>query len=409
MSNPILKRIYIKANAELKSPICISNGDEINSDKDIIKDYNGNPFLPATSIVGAMRAYLAESDAKIVFGSKDTNMSPVIVYDTIIINPGKVSIRDGIGLDENKITITGQKFDYEILENGNMDLQLEVIIRENEKESIIITALKNIMAGIKSGEIRFGHKKNRGFGRVNIRGISMKEYSKDSEEKWYDFNWADMNDVTTDWASINPDKYIKISVPLVLHGGISIRQYSAEPKKADYTHLTSNKQPVIPGTSWNGAIRHRAGEILQELGGDSEWLKPIFGDVSIKEKKAISSKIVFGESVLSDSVAVPVTRNKINRFDNSTIDQALFSEISYFGGKCNLDIMVKKDADANWVLGLIALVIKDIKYGFLAIGGQTAIGRGLFISKGIAPIENEDNYLKEFYKHFNLAIEEGKK
>ena len=75
-----------------------------------------------------------------------------------------------------------------------------------------------------------------------------------------------------------------------------------------------------------------------------------------------------------------MTRVKINRFDSSAISGGLYSEISFFGGSTNLEILVRKDKSDNYkaAMGLLYLVISDIMNGFVAIGGQTAVGRGIF-------------------------------
>ena len=56
--------------------------------------------------------------------------------------------------------------------------------------------------------------------------------------------------------------------------------------------------------------------------------------------------------------------------------------MAYFNGTTVLGIKVKKsikqDNDNNKIIGLIALVIKDIDNGLIALGGQTSIGRGIF-------------------------------
>ncbi len=58
---------------------------------------------------------------------------------------------------------------------------------------------------------------------------------------------------------------IHIEVPLVMKGGISIRQYAAKKNEPDFVHITSNGVPVISGSTFAGAIRHRVEQILGEL------------------------------------------------------------------------------------------------------------------------------------------------
>ncbi len=58
---------------------------------------------------------------------------------------------------------------------------------------------------------------------------------------------------------------VHIEVPLKMKGGISIRQYAAKKNEPDFVQLTDHGKPVIPGSSFAGAIRHRIKEILERL------------------------------------------------------------------------------------------------------------------------------------------------
>lgn len=182
-----------------------------------------------------------------------------------------------------------------------------------------------------------------------------------------------------------------------LSGGISIRKYSAEPNKADFEHITCNGKPVIPGSSWNGAIRARADEILEDLECSAEKRKNLidnwFGYVrqgSEGKQEACQSTVVFGESILEGSTKLAATRNKINRFDASTVEGGLYTEISYYGGTTNLQIKIRKTDGYQGLMGMMYLVTDEIKEGYLAIGGQTAVGRGIFIQNGETEIMTKD-------------------
>lgn len=62
------------------------------------------------------------------------------------------------------------------------------------------------------------------------------------------------------------------------------------------------------------------------------------------------------------------------------MDGALYSEVSCMNGKTELELMVRKDAYGEYkaIVGLLYLVIRDIQKGYVAVGGQSAIGRGIF-------------------------------
>ena len=45
----------------------------------------------------------------------------------------------------------------------------------------------------------------------------------------------------------------------------------------------------------------------------------------------------------------------------------------------------------DWIIGILLLAVKDLQNGFLAVGGQTSIGRGIFEANGTLKIDGEEN------------------
>ena len=78
-----------------------------------------------------------------------------------------------------------------------------------------------------------------------------------------------------------------------------------------------------------------------------------------------------------------MSRNAIDRFLGSTADGALFTEKVYWGGETTLDISFA-DPYCTAVfysedfIKALAAALCDLHEGYLAIGGATSIGRGLF-------------------------------
>ena len=216
------------------------------------------------------------------------------------------------------------------------------------------------------------------FKRFDYDNINAEDYLRFLDNGDYDPPCTIKKDV-----SIHTDSFLLI-LKLKQKGGISIRTYSAEPDAPDFAHITSGDKPIIPGSSWNGAIRTRAIDILgNSLQADESIiseLKAIWGEIGEKEFRL--SQIEVSESIIEpsnpDAGFVNITRNKINRFDQSTVDRALYSESSYFGGETKLEITIKNISQNGWVAGLILLTLADLSNGILAVGGQTAVGRGIF-------------------------------
>lgn len=446
-NKPIKSRRYYVLEVELISPLNVSGSESENTDKDVLKNAQGIPFVPGTSIAGALRAALnidvsaekVNSDAEI-FGyhlDQEGRMSTINVSDLYFDN-SFISVRDGIELVNRQVK-DKSKYDVEIIETGAKGkIYIDCVIRDVESEEYD-RVLKLFVSRIQSGLIRFGAKKNRGFGRLKINNIYVKKFSKVNVLEYLQFDKFDLTKYDKDSETILTeekvyDDYINIKVPLNLTGGICIRKYSTRPNEADYEHVTiyrnGKRIPVIPGTSWNGAIRADALKILKALGykNAEDVIKHWFGYIeknmpkteNKKDGKDIikswSSRVVINESIIKDSVGLNVTRNRIDRYDASAVDGALYTERAYFGGHLKLELQVRKDdhnikynINHKALIGLLTLVIRDLQKGYLPVGGLVSVGRG--IMKGAGAIEysegNADDYLKELSDFISQGAEEA--
>lgn len=407
----ICKRIWLGVTFDLLSPLCISNGEEINTDRDVICDREGNPFIPGTSLAGAVREYLSMGrEQKCMFGysrreegGTDGRMSSVCFSDTVLSN-AKICFRDGVHLN-GKASINN-KFDWEVVDTGAAGcFYIELVIREGDPEEEELELIRTAFQGMQTGALRLGYRKNRGFGRIHLLHVYQWEFTDKNVSDWLDFSRPVLKREKDSWSlgaesekfrteagawlrqAREMDKYVSITVPVRLGGGVSIRQYSTRSGEADFEHITGNGQPVVPGTSWNGAIRGRCMEILEDLGISHACavrsLNQWFGSPETNQ-----SSIVLEESVIENAGMLQISRSKVNRFDASAVSGALYTEIACFGGSTALVIHIaKRETEWKAAAGLLLLAIEDIRNGFLAIGGQTAVGRGLFLENGVVQIQ----------------------
>lgn len=410
MTNKIISRFYIVAELTLASPLSLSGGTEENTDADVMRDGEGRLVIPGSSVAGAFRRY-AEQKKEIngVFGyprenkeyKEEGGMSSLFFSDVYFEEDGienTVSERDGVQLSKERTV--DNKFNFEVIETGARAwMRIEKIYRVKDSEKGMkddLSDVQMLLNAMDQGEIRLGARKNRGCGWIRVGKVYKHVFSirdgANEYEHWITFcqsgNERDEAAVWKNWKNeLEEEKYVHIEVPLCLTGGISIRKYSTRPNEADYEHITihgkkEERIPVIPGSSWSGAIRSCAGNILRELNipDVDERLKAWFGAKKGKNSGQ-QSMVVFGESQLLGAVPVRSTRNKVNRFDASTVNGALYTERAYFGGKTTLTILVQKTENVREyypLIALLSLVIQEIEDGYLALGGQTAVGRGIF-------------------------------
>lgn len=380
----ILKRIVRLVNVKFVSPVCISSGDDDFTDLDVIKDYDGNPFIPGTTIAGSMRDYFHLQEGPGSNENKD--MSSFFISDMTFKKPVNTSVRDGVCLDENKQTVEGGKYDMEVICSSSIGaFYMELIIRENDDETKFMKQWDSFLRGINNGYIRFGSKKNRGYGEAKIEFIKENVYSKENifeYEKAYDEASYKEKDIhfSNNSGDENND-YVKLTIPLKLKGGISIRTYSAKKGQPDFSHITSNDKPVIPGTSISGALRHRCYQLLvQDMcvreDGAKKIIERLFGSSHDRNGQIHQSSTIFKEYAITGSQSLSITRTAISRFEFSPLNRSLYTENAYVNGEVKLEIYIKKYE--KWMIGLLIIAFHDLQKGYLAIGGETSIGRGIF-------------------------------
>ena len=416
---PEFYRKYYRVDLSLRSPLSIGSGKDENTDKDVIVDGSGTPFIPASSLTGVLRNYICKEHGRAavnqIFGfipatkeendrAKDNDpdyverKSQIVIYDGILKHQNNkedayfITSRDMVAL-ENKVAVDRAKFDMEAVEPGvSFTAYIELLMRDECGDAYVREALAAMNAGI----IRLGSKTTRGYGEVGLKVMAAEITDADA---WLEFDM--MSDET--WnagGGSNPVELPEISgyeITVGLHqkGGISIREYTTEPSTEEKTmpdYITmglhsqrdksGEKIPVIPGTSWAGAFRERYKEFSGEaaarnLFGIVEQVRELKKDgtteINTVTKK---SQIIFSESILSGGTYKLVTRNAIDRFTGAAKNGALYTEKTYFDGETELKITFIKKPDA-FVLTRICACLADLHNGFMAVGGLTSVGRGL--------------------------------
>lgn len=462
-----MKKIYYKVRFQLTSPLSLGSGENINTDKDLLRDSAGRPFIPGSSLAGIYRHIYEKSHTKDqtdkIFGKVDIATeynqqvdavkSTINVYDAVLCDNAccRIVKRDGVKLDEYKTAETGANYNYEILEPGAEFVTfLEQNLAENKageaKKNSNDNAARWVLSYWKQYGLQIGAKTRRGLGETKIVKIQQAVFdinseenniftTKSSNEKPADDNaWGTVTDWLAfdmygnkNWKDFTPFKEIysgaekemlQIRLSLRQKGGLSIRQYTTDISEAagnmpDYRQLRyticndnadfKKEYAVIPGTTWAGAFRHQ----MQKLGATEKELRDLFGTHRVKQDKEMQnqtgqntaenqatdteiphrSEIVFSESTIEIGEGKAhykkITRNAIDRFTGGTVEGALYTEEYVCGGVTELRISVPQKALNVRMANLLAAAITDLHYGFMAIGGLTAVGRGLFVLTAI--------------------------
>lgn len=413
-----------------ESPFMIGNGNDTYSDKDLLRNHLGKPFIPGTSLAGVCRSYL-ESDPKLTnlidkyFGQAKQNkesslarQSRVIFYDSQLLEKSvsTTRIRDSVRL-ENKIASPEGKFDFEIVELGaEFSFRLEFKIEDGEV-SEVKRIVEKLIVGFYKGEIRIGGKTSRGYGYFKLLkknrevGIESRLLKLPSDlDEYINWNWSINCFRSDDSLSIpNINDSFVTSAELRLKSFLFIRDYSHGVGKNDgridaVPLKNGKKEVVIPGTSWAGIFRNHMRRILSQL--DDSQLMLIFPECSsdsklyvekiinylfgyvVGEEKQVSNLYFKESSFKNDSVSeVLRTRTAIDRFTGGASNGLLFNNLlAYSKGEksiCSVEIhfsqtLKNNQTQCTFVRSLLENCIDDLKSGYLVVGGQTSVGGGIF-------------------------------
>ncbi len=433
----LVGKIVAEGTLTLQSPLLIGSGNS-TSDNDIdinvLKNKDGIPFLPGTSLTGVLRAFMERESpecAEQLFGSADdmkddSGQSMIILHDIPLTNSIPIT-RDGVSIDPLTGTaMKAHKFDYEaVSRDAEGPFRMIITLRQihTDENGCLMPemekAINHLLQKIASG-FQLGAHGSTGLGQVKVQNLEKYFYDfrdKNSVVSWLmpeNKNFSPSK--TTVKGNVIPflDDDFVVEAEFALPYSLIIRDYKQsetiskgqEQVSIHAVSLKENGSYVIPGSSWKGSLRQRAGYILNTLGKSQALVSSLMGP-SPQEVKANPDKKWKGRFQVKESLIrpdcvedTPQSRIRIDRFTGGTIDSALFT-VKPLWGKEN-DAIVKLQFQIENALdyeaGLALCLLKDLWLGKLAIGGEKSIGRGILHGKKIVI----------HYKGKHYQIEEGK-
>jgi CRISPR/Cas system CSM-associated protein Csm3 (group 7 of RAMP superfamily) len=406
----LVGKIIIKGKLTLESPLIIGSGIKEFIDIEVLKDKNGKPYIPATSLIGVLKHYFEnnmsenigdDSDyfwgmsEKIDSNTQKSIQSSFICHDLYSAG-AKIRIRDGVCIDpENQTAKDKGKYDFEIVDKGAVfDVFLEVTLRRIYSKDTFKRILATIIEPLISSKIAIGAKTNSGFGKIALKNLEVIEFDFSKKDDVY--RWL-KKDFSHGISYLDPKQYVSyskkidvfsIEAKFALVNSIIIRAYSEKPDLPDAVNITSNGEFVLPGTSLKGAIRNRALKILKtiKIDGAEQKINQLFGITGENEgKENVKSRVQVEERAIKNAMPELQNRIKIDRFTGGTIKTALFNSMPLWGGNEPCESVIVNISIRNykpWEAGLMLQVLKDIWCEDLAIGGEKNVGRGIL--KGIS-------------------------
>ncbi|MFV0636963.1 RAMP superfamily CRISPR-associated protein [Mitsuokella sp. WILCCON 0060] len=413
----IAAKIMAQGELVLDAPLLIGSGgsDDSEDQKDIhvLRNKDGIPYIPGTSLAGVLRDFIEADDPEmgaLLFGTPQESrsserelQSAISLYDVKLSN-ADVIVRDGVSIDAvTGVAMAHHKFDYEAVDSGAHGiLQAEITLRGIHAEAAeqlegTLTRLRDRLLG----GFYLGAHTTKGFGRVHLKDLTV-DYYDFSQPKdvlaWLspERGRAQQHDEYTGSTEkrVYAEQDFVVDADFALAHSLIVRDYdktardaagSGDTSIASVMKTDSRGNYIIPGTSLKGVLRHRAGYILQKLGKDEKMVERMMGPSPetmklMPNEAKMRSKFRVDEAVISQGVvSKEQSRNRIDRFTGGTIDTALFTTKPIWQKKkdepvVHLHFGVTK-AKA-WEAGLTLLLLKDLWLGRTAVGGEKSIGRG---------------------------------
>jgi len=409
-------KIIWEGTLVLASPLQIgAGGSTAAHEKDItvLKDRQGHPFIPGTSLAGVWREALMGYDeqlAQTLFGDIQSRSGAaagqsLLAIDDVWLEGANIIMRDGVHIDSftGSAVETG-KYDYELVDAGarghfyvEMTLRQAQLDGQGKIDSRLLEALAWLRREQAEG-LAFGAMTTKGFGRIK---------SERDAAGLYDFRqpaavaaWLRTPDHTAAGAGIHLEMATAaetkndfvVEAGFALEGSLIVRDYnvSREENEANISaHMRQGQGGyIIPGPSVKGVLRHEAERILRRLGRtqtevDAE-LAGLMGKSTDEDGSAVKVKSRFyvqeGEVHGGAVLELPQTRNRIDRFTGGTMDTALFTTKPIWqkeSGKESVVLRFRIKDATQQEAGLALYMLRDVWQGRVAFGGERGIGRGV--------------------------------
>lgn len=371
-----MARIIIEA----KSPLNIGSGNKgIKSDSLVLRDINGLPFIPGTTIAGLLRHSFTikreenekdedykkrlEKKQDLLMGNQKMG-SPLIITEAkmvdcdgtildgilsqeklnspFLVNYRQLPIRQHARIGHRGATIKGGKFDEEIVLKGTrFCFEMEMLSDNNDDAEF-----KELLNTLNSDTFRIGSGSRSGFGEIEVVG-SQCQYKKidleDPQQKdWYlkkssslNESWQDAEILklekpsTNDWTSYT---LLLKPVDFILFGS-GFGNDKADMTFVRETFIDWSKTPaqakdrecvvLIPASSVKGALSHRLAFHYNKL--KEKFADTLTGGETIKDfvgKNNAAVKAIFGSEGEKDAQGKMQNKQRGNVLMSDIIQEA---------------------------------------------------------------------------------------
>lgn len=434
MNTTIYKhRLVARIMLEATSPLAVGSGEKnIVTDAPVVRDCNGLPYIPATSLAGIIRHSMDPNTAQEIFGYQERDRgegSKVIISDALLVGTGGkaldglqeleadeflghfrvLPIRQHVRITEKGTAAKYGKFDEQVVYTGTRFVfEIEFFSEDGNEE-----VMQNMLGVITAPTFRIGSGTRCGFGAMKVVCIQYRAYDlrKEDDLDAYLCKTSSLSDDFAQAQEIHPEatllggwtKYTLNLVPMdffLFSSGFGDEEADMTPVREckimwrDGRPLFENACTLIPATSVKGAIAHRVAYWWNKLGGhfveNGDAVAPerniatvsLFGTVLDEESiTPANGNVIFSDVLLEKNDTKVIPHVKLDKFTGGVMDGALFQEKSVFskGQTLREVIYVRTDTFKDpMVKEAFEKTVSDLCMGLLPLGGGTNRGNGIF-------------------------------
>lgn len=296
LSYRFLSRFIIEAD----TPLAIGSGDrDIFTDRLVVTDVNGLPYIPGTTLAGVLRDSVQYVNKNEIFGfhSKEDGKGSRLILSSahIIGKDGKVIIdglkenvfknefmahfqqlpvRQHVRISHKGTAEQGGKFDEQVVYKGTrFGFEMELVGDEKDKK-----VWETLCNEFTNPAFRLGSGTRKGFGAIKVNEVKscILDLNNEKEldqylEKKSNLNDEFWNDVKSTNQEVNSSNWVKYEITLYPDDFFLFGSgFGNEDGSADMTFVTektidwssgegmfTNEKILIPATSVKGALAHR--------------------------------------------------------------------------------------------------------------------------------------------------------
>lgn len=435
-------RYNARVIVEAATPLAIGSGESsMQTNRLIVRDANGLPYLPGTSIAGVLRHAMEaidEKSAKLYFGHQSGHKAfgsrliftegrmlnalggvvdgaRVLPADPICNRVRELPIRQHVRINKCGTALKGGKFDEQIVPKGlRFCFELEMLA-ENEDQLSYFDAL---IAKACSMEFRLGGGTRNGLGELKPVKLwrattdlcntdERSRYLIKSSDLEYSKDWEGWNHIDTLLSDEHStyDEYILRLKPRDFYffgSGIGDKEIDDAPLselfvKWDEENNTASivtSQKIVPAASLKGIISHRvayyynkntrafAGSGKEKTGSENLAVATLFGvEGDDNGNGRTRGKILFTDLIEEEALQTKVFNHvSISQFTGGARAGKLYDEKTVYSpdSEFNLKVLVPKEGIGEEVRRALHEAMRDICKSRLPLGGMTNRGHGMF-------------------------------